>query len=52
MYLPRTWPVGIPLLTDESFSSWFARIAWAHGAAPSERYRIACLSPITPKHAI
>lgn len=41
MFLPRTWPVGIPLLTDESFSSWFARIAWAHGATPSELYRIA-----------
>jgi len=41
MYLPRTWPVGIPLLSDESFSSWFARIAWAHGATPSELYRIA-----------
>jgi len=41
MYLPRTWPVGISLLTDESFSSWFARIAWAHGATPSELYRIA-----------
>lgn len=41
MYPPRTWPVGIPLQTDESFSSWFARIAWAHGATPSELYRIA-----------
>lgn len=41
MYLPRTWPVGIPLLTDKSFSSWFARIAWPHGATPSELYRIA-----------
>ena len=41
MYLPRTWPVGIPLLAAESFSSWFARIAWVHGATPSELYRIA-----------
>jgi hypothetical protein len=41
MYLPRKWPVGISLLIDESFASWFARIAWAHGATPSELYRIA-----------
>jgi hypothetical protein len=41
LYLPRTWPVGIPLLTDESFSPWFARIARAHGATTSELYRIA-----------
>lgn len=33
--------VRIALLTDESFSSWFARIVWAHGATPSELYRIA-----------
>ncbi len=36
---PKRWPVR-PLLEDgESFSSWFARTAWANGLRPGDLYR-------------
>ncbi len=41
MQLPSRWPVGVKLQPSESFGSWFARLAWAHGLSPSELYRVA-----------
>lgn len=35
------WPVRVGLFPDESFVSWFARLAWAHGLSVAELYRTA-----------
>jgi len=35
------WPFRPKLLEDESFSSWFSRLAWANGLNASELYPIA-----------
>ena len=35
------WPWRPPLLPDETFSSWFARLAAGNGLSPAELYRVA-----------
>lgn len=35
------WPVRVGLFPDESFVSWFTRVAWAHGLSTAELYRTA-----------
>ena len=35
------WPLRPALLPDETFSSWFARLATGHGLSPAELYRVA-----------
>lgn len=36
-----TWPFRPRPVEDETFSSWFSRLAWSNGLTPSELYRIA-----------
>lgn len=43
MVTAKLWPIRPSLRDDESFSSWFARTAWANGLRPSDLYR--CLTP-------
>jgi hypothetical protein len=40
MSADERWPGRVPLLPDESFSSWFARTAVANGLRPNELFRI------------
>jgi len=40
MRTDERWPGRVPLLPDESLSSWFARTALANGLRPNELFRI------------